>query len=143
MRTAEKEKKMHSAKVQQGQSLSACKRALAGITASEAMRAIREDTRWSPPGGPACCCSLGNKYVCLVGVGQIERLEESERAHNRFLRLPLPTLLHCHRLYHDEPAAPVLSSEIFDVVLTRAGQHDGLYHPDDRKYSKTLNGESQ
>lgn len=44
---------MHSAKVQEGQSLSVRKQAIAGITAAEALRAIRDDTRESPPGAAA------------------------------------------------------------------------------------------
>lgn len=46
MRTAKKKerKKTHSAKVHRGQSLSAHNQALAGITATEAARPIREDT---------------------------------------------------------------------------------------------------
>lgn len=70
MRTAKKKrKKMHSAKVQQGQSLSVRKQAIAGITAAEALRAIRDDTRESPPGAAAL---MGH----IEPTGRVQRCSE-------------------------------------------------------------------
>lgn len=120
-------KKTHSAKVHRGQSLSAHKQALAGITATEAARPIREDTRGSPPGGHHQGVTARGSQPVSVWAG-LSRLEESEHAHTRPKpSYPFPSL-HCADSDVTARTAiacpsmnlvqrPVLGSEIIDVVL--------------------------